>query len=159
MINKFNFIKRILSATLITLCVAQYAFAGNDSTDRQTIFNAINAFRAEHGLSKLTLNETISRVAEQHSQDMADHATPFGHEGFGGRVRTLFRDFKHPRGAAENVAFIYKHTDEVVDMWLNSSGHRRNIEGNFNLTGIGIAHDQHGRVYVTQIFIRANDKG
>jgi hypothetical protein len=28
---------------------------------------------------------------------------------------------------------------EVVDGWLHSPGHRRNIEGDFRLTGIGLA--------------------
>jgi uncharacterized protein YkwD len=43
---------------------------------------------------------------------------------------------------------------EVVDGWLNSPGHRRNIEGDFRLTGIGIAKRSDGMVYFTQIFIR-----
>ena len=43
---------------------------------------------------------------------------------------------------------------EVVNMWLNSPGHKRNIEGNFTLTGIGIAEADNGYLYFTQIFLR-----
>jgi uncharacterized protein YkwD len=43
---------------------------------------------------------------------------------------------------------------EVVDGWLRSPGHRRNIEGDFRLTGIGVATARNGMVYFTQIFIK-----
>jgi uncharacterized protein YkwD len=43
---------------------------------------------------------------------------------------------------------------EVVDGWLKSPGHKRNIEGDFTLTGIGIASDKQGNIYFTQIFSR-----
>lgn len=152
--------KTVISFFLIALFISQAALAqltsNNNAIEQKAIFNAINAYRVQHGLSALKLNSEISAAAEQHSQDMADKHVPFGHEGFRSRIRTLFREFNHPRGAAENVAYIYGgDTMDVVDMWLHSSGHRRNIEGSFNLTGIGIAHDSQGRVYVTQIFLRA----
>lgn len=60
------------------------------------------------------------------------------------------------RAAAENVAYNRGYTDPVakaVEGWLNSSGHRRNIEGNYNLTGIGVAKNSQGAYYFTQIFI------
>jgi len=41
-----------------------------------------------------------------------------------------------------------------VDGWLNSPGHKKNIEGNFTLTGIGYARDHKGNIYFTQIFSR-----
>ena len=43
---------------------------------------------------------------------------------------------------------------EVVDGWLHSPGHRRNIEGDFRLTGIGLAEGSNGMIYFTQIFVR-----
>jgi uncharacterized protein YkwD len=38
-------------------------------------------------------------------------------------------------------------------MWLNSPGHRKNIEGPYNLTGIAMAKAKDGTMYFTQIFI------
>jgi uncharacterized protein YkwD len=55
---------------------------------------------------------------------------------------------------AENVASGQMSAREVVDGWLNSPGHRRNIEGNFKLTGIGLARGSRGMIYFTQIFTR-----
>ena len=42
---------------------------------------------------------------------------------------------------------------QVVNMWLNSDGHRKNIEGNYNLTGIGVVKGKDGALYFTQIFV------
>ena len=46
----------------------------------------------------------------------------------------------------------------VVKMWLNSQGHRENIEGDYNMTGIGISKSADGTPYFTEIFIRAQHK-
>ncbi len=43
---------------------------------------------------------------------------------------------------------------EVVDGWLHSPGHRRNIMGDFRLTGIGVAEAANGMIYFTQIFVK-----
>jgi uncharacterized protein YkwD len=43
---------------------------------------------------------------------------------------------------------------EVVDGWLHSPGHRRNIEGDFKLTGIGLAFGHNGNIFFTQIFTK-----
>jgi uncharacterized protein YkwD len=43
---------------------------------------------------------------------------------------------------------------EVVEGWLNSPGHKRNIEGDFTLTGIGVAKNNKGIIYYTQIFTK-----
>ncbi|MEB3337507.1 MAG: hypothetical protein VKJ46_08605 [Leptolyngbyaceae bacterium] len=36
---------------------------------------------------------------------------------------------------------------------MKSPGHLKNIKGQYNLTGIGIAKDSQGKYYFTQIFI------
>ena len=40
----------------------------------------------------------------------------------------------------------------AVSEWLRSSGHRKNIEGNFAVTGVGIAHAG-DTFFFTQIFL------
>ena len=84
---------------------------------------------------------------------MANGSVAFGHDGFNGRVKTISKKIDHVRGFAENVAFGDMGAKEVVKMWLGSSGHRKNIEGHYNLTGIGIAKARDGNLYFTQIFI------
>ncbi len=114
----------------------------------------INAYRLAHGLEKLQLDSEISQVARNHSHRMADHEIEFGHGGFSQRTQQLRTLFPHARGMAENVAYADRdNTKPLVQSWLVSSGHRKNILGDYNLTGIGVAHDANGRVYVTQIFV------
>jgi uncharacterized protein YkwD len=143
--------KLLLAALLVThLCLA---------ATPESILTEINRYRHEQGLSALQMNSSISLEAKHHSMDMAEHKTPFGHQGFNSRVSRLFTTIKRSDGAAENVAYLPgNNANNVVKLWLHSSGHRRNIEGHYNLTGIGMAYDQHGTVYVTQIFLRTGVK-
>jgi len=85
---------------------------------------------------------------------MLSGKTPFGHEGFHERINRLRKRLGPIHVAAENVASGPMSAREVVDGWLHSPGHRRNIEGNFKLTGIGLARREDGMVYFTQIFTR-----
>ena len=43
----------------------------------------------------------------------------------------------------------------AVDGWIKSDGHRKNIESQFNLTGIAIAKNAKGEYYFTQLFVRS----
>jgi uncharacterized protein YkwD len=120
-----------------------------------TVLADINAYRLAHGLTKLQLNSDISQLARNHSEMMAAHKIEFGHGGFSNRTHELYALFPRAQGMAENVAYAdLDNTKPLVQSWLVSRGHRRNILGNYNLTGIGVAHDENGRVYVTQIFVR-----
>jgi uncharacterized protein YkwD len=42
-------------------------------------------------------------------------------------------------------------------MWINSPGHRENIEGDYNLSGIGIYKNRNGVLYFTHIFIKRKE--
>ena len=84
---------------------------------------------------------------------MATGKVPFSHNGFEDRAKRIKAKLKNVTSWAENVAFGDKTARQVVDMWLNSPGHRKNIEGNYNLSGIGLSVDKTGNTFFTQIFI------
>ena len=149
----------LLSLTLSSHAIASKVAHG-DQFNQKIIYEEINAYRSAHGLSPLTLSPIISEEAKSHSIAMADNSVPFGHDGFKNRMHDLFREFSHARGIAENVAYgdEDRNSHELVAMWLRSPGHLRNIVGNYNLTGIGLARDANGRVFATQIFLRAGVK-
>ena len=126
-----------------------------DAVMRNAILYHINKYRITHGMSPLKTNHLITHEATIHSQDMAKHRLPFGHLKYEQRMGRLFNAIKHSNGGAENVAYNYKTAEIVVKEWLKSPGHRQNIRGNYNLTGIGIARDERGRIYYTQMFVRA----
>ncbi|KTC90593.1 CAP domain-containing protein [Fluoribacter dumoffii] len=149
----------ILCSLLVNVLPCTYAAASANHLESDTeIQNAvlfyINQYRQQHGLSKLKMDNNIVIQARQHSLDMANHRMPFGHQDFGKRIAKLRKQIKNTGGGAENVAYNYKTAQIVVNQWVRSPGHRRNIVGNYNLTGIGVARDQQGKLYYTQIFLQ-----
>ena len=122
----------------------------------QTIHTQVNQYRASKGLPPLKLDSRISKQALAHSQAMANGRVPFSHDGFQQRVKEIARSLAYSR-AAENVAYNMGYQNpaqQAVQGWIKSPGHRRNIEGAFDMTGIGIAQNAKGEYYFTQIFIR-----
>lgn len=118
------------------------------------ILRLVNQHRHSIGLPALQANSYISSVALQHSRDMLTGKTPFGHEGFRSRIDQIRKKLGPMHVAAENVASGPMSAREVVDGWLHSPGHRRNIEGDFHLTGIGLAFGRNGNIFFTQIFTK-----
>lgn len=100
----------------------------------------------------MEMNNVISASARMHSADMASRKTPFGHEGFDNRVKGIMKQLGPMHKWAENVAFGKLSAKDVVNGWLNSPPHKRNIEGGYTLTGIGTATSSEGAIYFTQIF-------
>jgi uncharacterized protein YkwD len=120
----------------------------------EEILSQINQYRRSKGLSALKLNSEISSEALKHSQQMASGRTPLGHSGFSSRIQRIADRVGHISRSAENVAYGSRNAKEVVTGWINSPGHRQNIEGDFTLTGIGVASNSKGILYFTQIFVR-----
>ena len=118
------------------------------------ILRYVNEHRKSIGLKPLVANSYISSVALGHCKDMLTHKTPFGHEGFNERIDLIRKHLGPLHVVAENVAEGPMSAREVVDGWLHSPGHRRNIEGDFRLTGIGVATARNGMIYFTQIFTK-----
>lgn len=121
----------------------------------QSIHQQINQYRQSLKLSTLTLDPRISELARIHSQNMANGKVPFSHQGFEQRVQNIRQVITY-RAASENVAFNQGYTNpgqQAVQGWIESNGHRVNIEGQYNLTGIGIVKNAKGEYYFTQIFI------
>lgn len=123
------------------------------TTMNQQILQLINEHRKSIGKSDLQMIDVASSQAVQHSRDMMNGATPFGHEGFEQRVDVVKKSIGFINAAAENVAYGQMSADEVVDGWLHSPGHKKNIEGDYNLTGIGVSQNKDGVIYFTQIFV------
>lgn len=158
-----QFISRILLAGMV-LCLLHLStgfssrLSHTPSTSQnirfeEQILQWVNQYRQSKDLPPLQMNASISSEALKHSTAMAAGKTPFGHDGFDGRVNAIKQQLASSRKFAENVAYGHLDAKEVVDVWLNSPGHRRNIEGAYNATGIGTAKREDGTIFFTQIFI------
>lgn len=125
----------------------------NESDMDEDILFFVNKFRRSKGLKPLELNGVLSKEARGHSKDMASGRTGFGHEGFESRIDDISKSIGTVRAAAENVAYGNLSAEAVVDGWIKSPGHRKNMLGDFNLIGIGTAKGKGNIVFFTQIFV------
>ena len=119
----------------------------------ERILQLVNEHRKSIGKNELKMIDVASAQAAQHSNDMMSGRTPFGHEAFNARVDAIKNNIGFINAAGENVAYGQLTAEEVVNNWLHSPGHRENIEGDYNLTGIGVTQNNEGVIYFTQIFV------
>ena len=153
----YSLVRKLLSASLILLiCLLGIsAIPPKDVVpSAEDILHFVNLHRKSKGLKPLVMNAFESSVALQHSRNMASGKTPFGHKGMDARIKTIGKELGPLSAAGENVAYGSMSAEEVVDGWLHSPGHKRNIEGDFSLTGIACAKDKKGMIYYTEIFTK-----
>jgi len=90
----------------------------------------------------LVLNARLNEAAHLHAVDMATY-NYFSHTGRDGSTpfQRMIRAGYTYRTAGENIAAGYSTPAAVVDGWLRSEGHCRNImNGNFRDLGVGYAY-------------------
>ncbi|MCA1319547.1 CAP domain-containing protein [Bacillus tianshenii] len=111
-----------------------------------------NAERAKQGLAPLELDEELSKVAKEKSNDMKKN-NYFAHNSptYGSPFDMMKQFGIEYRTAGENIAMGQQSPEEVVNAWMNSEGHRANIM-NGEFTHIGVGHVEDGN-YWTQMFI------
>lgn len=118
------------------------------------VHEKVNAHRATKNLPALRLDARINKIARRHSAAMAQNVKDFNHRGFDSRVRAIRKALPY-RAAAENLA--YNHSSDpatsAMHSWLQSKDHREALEGQFTITGIGVAITHNGRYYFTQLFV------
>ena len=119
--------------------------------ERDVLFY-VNKHRESKGLPALSFHAVIAEEARKHSTDMASKRVPFGHDGLTVRTRIITGKIGTVNIVSENVARGTLTGQQVVNLWLKSAGHRKNIEGKYKFTGIGVARDRKSELYFTQIF-------
>lgn len=94
------------------------------------------------------MNPIMSAIARGHAENMAKGIYGFGHDFFSERIQVISCHGVGGYGAAENAAMGGGGGHGVVQMWINSSGHERNLTGGYQLIGIGVFQG-----YSVQIFM------
>jgi uncharacterized protein YkwD len=126
------------------------------STYEEKAIIAINQVRKKHKLHPLKKWKALSDCARGHSLNMAKGKCPFGHEGFEKRNQKM-NAIASVISFGENVAYCQHYKDPVqvtVKGWMNSPGHRENILGDFEETGMGVSIRKDGKIYFTQLFAK-----
>jgi len=118
------------------------------------VFALVNNHRSAKGKNRLLWHDQATIEAQDHSQDMAAFRVTFSHIGFDSRInRIKAKDSDKILKTGENIA-KNSSAQKAFNAWLLSSGHRRNIEGDFTHTGIGSIKSSNGSWYFTQIFLK-----
>ena len=103
------------------------------------VLRLTNIERRKNGCGNLTADPYLTVSAGRHAEDMVarhffDHVNPDGLDPFERMAAAGF----HGSAMAENIAMGYDSPKAVVDGWMNSDGHRRNILNcGYNRLGVG----------------------
>lgn len=102
-------------------------------------YHFTNAFRVYHNENPLAYNDSLEAAARLHSEDMAirnyfSHKSPDGE-----RFTDRYAKQGLERAGGENIAMgILLDEFDVLDLWVNSEGHRSNILGSdYRYLGVG----------------------
>lgn len=116
------------------------------------VIRLVNEIRVSNGLSEFKTDWELSRVARYKSQDMKDN-NYFSHTSpvYGSPFDMIKNFGLSYRTAGENIAKGQRTPKDVVNAWMNSSGHRKNIL-NSSFKKIGVGYVESGN-YWTQMFI------
>jgi uncharacterized protein YkwD len=110
----------------------------------------VNNFRQSQGKNSLAYSQKLTDMVMPHSMAMLQGKVPFGHAGFD----TRFAQGVRRGSAAENVAMVDGVSDPVksiVDQWIGSPGHRKNMLGDYREMGVAFAR-RNNLWYATQFF-------
>lgn len=126
------------------------------SIQAEQVLKLVNSERQKAGLKPLVLSPELNNIATAKAEDMAelnyfDHTSPT----YGSPFDMLQKFGVSYSSAGENIAAGQKSAEQVMNDWMNSSGHRANIL-NQNYTQLGVGYTEGGS-YGTewvQLFIR-----
>lgn len=113
---------------------------------RELVLGAVNQARRDAELAPLAPDPKLDQVAQAHAEDMLargfyDHRNP---DGDGPRDRVTAAGWP-ARMVSENIARGLFQATEVVERWLDSSGHRQNIlRRSASRHGLGVAIGERG---------------
>ena len=112
---------------------------------REEVFRLINEERAANGVPEFTLDETAMEFAQLRAEEIADK---FSHERPDGDSSGMYSHYTF----GENIAKGYRTPADAVDGWMNSTGHRNTMLGNYadygNYAGVGV-YRKNGVIYWT----------
>ncbi|MFD3565033.1 CAP domain-containing protein [Streptomyces sp. NPDC058686] len=129
------------SAPKTTASASAPATAAPASGDAARVLALVNSERSKAGCSPLTMNAKLTKAAQDHSKDMASHGN-MSHTGSDGSAPgdRITRAGYSWSSYGENVAYGYSTPEKVMDGWMSSPGHKRNIlDCSFKEIGIGLA--------------------
>ena len=145
------------------VCNPDSSWGTINSSFAAQVLTLVNQHRASIGVGQLTTDGALQASAVWKSMNMAG-LNYFDHndDPIGRTVQQRLTDCGWPTnlGWGENIAYGFSTPADVMNAWLNSPGHKANIENpSFNTTGIGVAANAQGVYYWTQDFGQGSSGG
>lgn len=143
-------------ASTATQCTPAATWGKNRPDLASQVVDLVNRYRARKGLRTLRVSTSLAASSTWKSLHMAGNGY-FAHDDPAPPVsRGAYQRAKdcgfNGNAWGENIAWGYATAQSVMNGWLNSPGHRVNIENpSFTSTGVGVASSG-GRLYWTQSF-------
>jgi hypothetical protein len=113
----------------LLLLAATPAMAAESAAD------LISSFRLKHGEARVVRDATLDRIALEQARAMAAK-DDLSHEVLGPFTKRVAP--AHAGRAAENIAYGYDSFEKTLGLWIDSSGHRKNLLLH-NASRVGIA--------------------
>jgi uncharacterized protein YkwD len=111
-----------------------------ENPDGCGVIALVNDQRAKAGVPALRFDPALARAAHAHAADMVardyfDHVSPDGKRFSDRAAAAGYQGF----ATGENIAQGQRSAAEVMNGWMNSAGHRRNIlSSGSNEIGVGV---------------------
>ncbi|OMQ11563.1 CAP domain-containing protein [[Flexibacter] sp. ATCC 35103] len=113
----------------------------------------INDYRVSIGLNTLEKINHVSFKCQEHNAYMIANNV-VDHNDFTSRSNNIMSVLSAKK-VGENVAYNYKTSEAAVKAWLESPGHKENIEGDYTHFGLSVTTDSKtGKKYYTNIFVK-----
>lgn len=120
------------------------------------VFNSVNSYRAQNGKSSLERHAGLDQLAQEHCDYLAKNCggsgTNISHVGFRKRAFNAHRYFSIPSVGENVVSSSTKSASHLLNLWISSKTHEKNMRGSWKYTGIGTATTPDGMVISTQLF-------
>lgn len=124
--------------------------SGFDRGKAEEAFRKVNEKRSDNGVALLIWDESLYELACIRAQEIV---TDFSHQRpDGSYVGDVMIGQYGATGCGENIASNYKSTDNLINGWLNSQGHKENMLNSQFTAGVMACYSHNGCYYWVNLF-------
>jgi uncharacterized protein YkwD len=125
----------------------------NYTQDEMKLAQVINEYRVSQGLNSLEIINHISYKSLEHNQYMIDNNV-VNHDYFEERSNNIIQVLGAVK-VGENIAYNFSTPNAALYAWLQSPGHKANLDGDYTHFGISITvNPATGKKYYTNMFMK-----
>ncbi|MEK6153036.1 CAP domain-containing protein [Flavobacteriaceae bacterium 3-367] len=128
------------------------AEAANAVEVEEELLALVNEHRISIGQPALKFSAVAYEYANAHTDYMISKGS-LSHDNFSSRASGISSEVNAAQ-VAENVAKDYSNAAAALQGWLNSTNHKKTMEGDFTDTAVSVKKDPSGNLYFTQLFYR-----